>query len=437
MAIVKNFRVGKWLPKDDQVLNNWLKNITKEAETANENRTLLPPVQLFKDLLDAKPHLKKLLEEAFAEVPNTPEYAIDAFGYPAIHNLDQMYKLINLIIQRPPAYYDNGLIGCPINALFNWAMGTKAGEEFFLNAEVNDAFRAILDYWGQYLMSPASACALNTSPTGWLCPSAIEEMNKSAYGTSFTELFQCKSDKVEEKFGFTSWDDFFTRLFNKDVRPIAAPDDSKVIANACESAPYEIATNVKKHAPYWVKGQPYSMADIFDDEELTDQFVGGTIYQAYLSALSYHRWHAPITGTVTKAYIVPGMYYQASYSEGLIAGKDKDPASPDWSEAYLAETSPRAIVVIKADDPDIGLVAVIPIGMGEVSTCQLEVKEGDHVTKGQEIGMFHFGGSTHILVFQPQVEVEFDLHGQKPNLEAVNIPVCSKIATVKKKTTSA
>jgi phosphatidylserine decarboxylase len=27
-------------------------------------------------------------------------------------------------------------------------------------------------------------------------------------------------------------------------------------------------------------------------------FEGGTVYQAFLSALSYHHWHAPIDGTV-------------------------------------------------------------------------------------------------------------------------------------------
>jgi phosphatidylserine decarboxylase len=27
-------------------------------------------------------------------------------------------------------------------------------------------------------------------------------------------------------------------------------------------------------------------------------FEGGTVYQAFLSALSYHHWHAPIDGIV-------------------------------------------------------------------------------------------------------------------------------------------
>lgn len=38
-------------------------------------------------------------------------------------------------------------------------------------------------------------------------------------------------------------------------------------------------------------------------------FVGGTVYQAFLSALSYHRWHAPIDGTIKDVYKIPGTYY--------------------------------------------------------------------------------------------------------------------------------
>ncbi|WP_425393787.1 phosphatidylserine decarboxylase [Candidatus Arsenophonus triatominarum] len=34
------------------------------------------------------------------------------------------------------------------------------------------------------------------------------------------------------------------------------------------------------------------------------------------------------------------------------------------------------------------------VGMAEVSTCEITVYEGQHITKSQKIGLFHFGGST-------------------------------------------
>jgi phosphatidylserine decarboxylase len=65
--------------------------------------------------------------------------------------------------------------------------------------------------------------------------------------------------------------------------------------------------------------------------------------------------------------------------------------------------------------------------MSEVSSCEFTVKEGDIVEKGQEMGMFHFGGSTFCLVLQPDVEAQFFLQGQTPGDDATNIEVNQKL----------
>ena len=77
-------------------------------------------------------------------------------------------------------------------------------------------------------------------------------------------------------------------------------------------------------------------------------------------------------------------------------------------------------------------MCVMPVGMAEVSTCDIRVYEGQHVRKGDQLGMFHFGGSTHCLIFRPGVNLEFDFHGQQPNVNATPIPVNELIATVVK-----
>ncbi|GKT30771.1 Phosphatidylserine decarboxylase-related like protein, partial [Aduncisulcus paluster] len=84
------------------------------------------------------------------------------------------------------------------------------------------------------------------------------------------------------------------------------------------------------------------------------------------------------------------------------------------------------------DNPDIGLMAVMFGGMAEVSSNEITVYEGQHINKGDQLGMFHFGGSTHVLIFRPGVKLDFDLHGQTPGLDSSNIPVRSRIATVRK-----
>lgn len=164
---------------------------------------------------------------------------------------------------------------------------------------------------------------------------------------------------------------------------------------------------------------------MMDNDPWATQFEGGTVYQAFLSALSYHRWHAPVSGTVVKTYLVEGSYYSEALSEG------NDPSAPNDSQGYIAEVATRALIFIEADNPDIGLMCFMAVGMAEVSTCDVRVYEGQHLTKGQETGMFHFGGSTHCLFFRPGVNLEFDLHGQTPGLDSTNIPVNARIATVK------
>jgi len=42
-----------------------------------------------------------------------------------------------------------------------------------------------------------------------------------------------------------------------------------------------------------------------------------------------------------------------------------------------------------------------------VSSCEATVKEGQRIRKGDELGMFHFGGSSYAMVFRPETNIEF------------------------------
>jgi phosphatidylserine decarboxylase len=165
---------------------------------------------------------------------------------------------------------------------------------------------------------------------------------------------------------------------------------------------------------------------MLSQDELAEQFVGGTIYQAFLSALSYHRWHSPVSGTIRKCYVVDGTYYSEPLFEDFTPEHGADPQGETVSQEYLSAVATRAIIFIEADNPKIGLMAFIGIGMTEVSTCDTTVKVGQHVKKGDELGMFHFGGSTHCLLFRKGVEV---MGFPQPGVEH-NVPVRSKLAEV-------
>lgn len=422
------FNVGKWLPSDQEFQDKWVKTVLKEAE-AEENQKLLPPVQELKDLIDNNHYIWNLFQMMFDEIPlkdvDTPA------GTPQVRDVHQLLLVLNHIIQHAPKFNTTGLVGTPINAVLDYPMGTKAGYVVFNNPKVNEKMKGILDYWGKYLQSSDSSYVLNTSKNGWLSPYALQEMAKEAKGDNFQEIFACRSSELDQKLGFKSWDDFFTRVFNPGIRPVASPQDDDVIVNACESAPYRVAHDLPLKAKFWIKGQPYSLMDLLHNDPWTAKFEGGTLYQAFLSALSYHRWNSPVSGKIVKAYNLPGSYYGEALSQGFENPRGADPVAANDSQAFLTSTATRAVIFIQADNPKIGLMGFIAVGMGDVSNNEITVRVGQHVQKGEQLGMFHFGGSTHVLLFRPEVKLSFNLHGQTPGLDTVNIKVRDEIARVK------
>ena len=405
------FRVGAWLPSDQATLNAWMAEQIAKLE-ANP-QPLHPVVQEFLDLINNDPRLYMLFTQMFNQVKakKTP------IGTPQPKSYEQALQLISQILTTAPEFNKTGLVGFPINAILDRTMDTQAGFAVYLDPQVNAQFKKILSEWGRFLMSPESTYVLDDDPKhGWFGRDAMRAM------PNFASEFIC--DPTASHYGFQSWDDFFTRQFREGVRPVADPGDDNVIVNACESAPFKLARNCQKTSRFWIKAQPYSLLHMLDQPELVDQFVGGTVYKAFLSALSYHRWHSPVSGRVVKAYHIDGSYYSEALSEGY------DPAGPNNSQAYLTEVATRALMFIEADNPAIGLMAVMQVGMAEVSSCEITVQEGQHVKKGEQLGMFHFGGSTHCLIFRPEVRLKFDLRGQKPGLHARNIPLNAAIARV-------
>ncbi|KAB8227659.1 uncharacterized protein BDW43DRAFT_293577 [Aspergillus alliaceus] len=45
--------------------------------------------------------------------------------------------------------------------------------------------------------------------------------------------------------------------------------------------------------------------------------------------------------------------------------------------------------------------------MVEISSCQVTVEIGQHIDKGDQLGMFHFEGSAYCLVLEPHVRLAF------------------------------
>ncbi|HKD05727.1 MAG TPA: phosphatidylserine decarboxylase family protein [Bryobacteraceae bacterium] len=388
-------RLGRWLPSNRSVLNVWLKNSIQQAE--ENKKPFHPVVQEFQDLIERDPVLFMYFSQMFAQQPRFAPP--DRSGDVKIKDYHQMLRVINHVLTTAPEFNDTEMVGFPINAILDFPMITPAGQAAFTNPAVNAMFKKILKVWTDFLNSPNSLYVLNDTPTGWLSEAAQKAIH----------LDEFVHDSSAPFYGFKSWNDFFIRQFKAGMRPVKAgmrpvggEEDPKVIVSACESAPFAISTGVKQTDTFWIKSQPYSLKQMLDGQYV-DEFVGGTVYQAFLSAEKYHRWHSPVSGTIRRIRQVDGTYYAEAASEGF------DEAGPNNSQGYIAHTATRALIFIDADEPGIGLMCLMPVGMAEVSSCVVTVNEGQHVAKGDQVGYFQFGGSTHCLVFRPGVIGEFAL----------------------------
>ena len=360
---------------------------------------LKPVLREFKSMIYNDTRLYMLFSSMFDQISSKKPYSQDPEGHKQVRDVNHMLAVLNHLLTTAPEWSEQahgvGMVGLPVHALFDRPMATPSGFGVFLDPQVNSMLKKVLNEWGSFLSSPASAYVLSTESHGWFGPTGSKDLNTVANEASgsdlpFEKLFKC--DPSAKNHGYSSWDDFFTRQFRFDegIRPVAAPGHAEIIANACESTPYNVAYNVKARDKFWIKGQPYSIRDMLAQDKLSEDFVGGTIYQAFLSALSYHRWHSPVAGKIVKAYVVDGTYYSEPLFETLGDPSHGDYGGQATGQGYITHTASRAMIFIDADNKDIGLMCVLFVGMVEVSTNEITVKEGQHVEKGEQLGMVSF-----------------------------------------------
>ena len=415
------------------------KGLTNRNGDDKANPLPINPVILeFKRLIETDSHIYMLFHQMFEKIKSDPPSQPNSNCYPQVHNYIQLLTYLNRILSQAPSFSSHEFAGLPFNALLAYPMATPSGSAAFLHPKVNGMFQKLLNEWAAFLRSPASRHVLTAdAKVGWFSAEALSR------SPGFANLFIC--DPTAPYYGFTSWDDFFTRRFRPGVRPIASPHDARSIVQACESTPFRISEKVQAHDRFWLKSQPYSLNHMLGHDPLGSLFVGGTVFQAYLAAFSYHRWHSPVSGRIVKTVLRPGAYFSAppppppepsppfwfpdsiAAVAEMFAEKELQPCTARGSLAYNTQVATRAMIYIQADCDELGLLCFMAVGLTEVSSCEVSVREGQHVAKGQELGMFHYGGSTYCLLLRRGVHVRWSLEEPGPEAGIVEIgrEICS------------
>lgn len=440
--------IGGWLPNDAELVQKHVKHLLTEAK--RRRLKFVPPIQELQDLINKDPTVFMLFTEMLIERPYMAPYDKDASLKPTIANIPDLLVALNHQIQTAISWNHSPLIACPpIYAILDWPMGTKAGFAAFQREDVNAIFKRMLQHWAKFLEAPPSSKAyigissistVTTADGGWLSPAAQNDPRCPGL-FDFLNTYEVPDARDAVHYGFKTWDQFFLRCFRPGKRPLASPDDASVIVSPCEATPFYMQTGVKLTDTFWAKNRDartnYSLAHMLGDVDMAKRFVGGTVYQAFLGADAYHQWHAPVSGRyIAHPKVLPGTFYSVapvwgSNDDESEAQKYPEVGADHLSQSYRAAVAQRGVAFIQADNTAIGLMAIIMIGMAEVSSVDFD--NVSEFRKGDNIGRFHFGGSTYCLVFGPDVRLNFAAETMPPAdilHPASRTPVLSELARV-------
>lgn len=205
--------------------------------------------------------------------------------------------------------------------------------------------------------------------------------------------------------GYLTFNQLFARHVKPGMRPIAALSDQTVIVSAADST-FVGWWQINESSQITVKDLQWSLHELLEDSPYQDRFKGGIFMHSFLNTNDYHRLHVPVGGRVLESRVVPGQVYLdvvAVPIEGdengtckVIPVRNQSTFDARDNTGYQFAQA-RGLLVLETE---IGLVAVLPIGMAQVSSVVMTAEVGKRLHKGQEFAYFQFGGSDHIILFE-------------------------------------
>ena len=235
-----------------------------------------------------------------------------------------------------------------------------------------------------------------------------ESLTKKSEQTLYDSPIYNMNEYIRPRGGWKSFNQIFARHFKPGFRPVAAISDQAVIVSPADST-FAGQWEIREDSNITVKNLNWKISELLENSLYKDRFKNGLFMHAYLSPTDYHRQHAPVGGKVIEARVIQGQVYQEVYAKPVHDHTDKHQVhlkriydSPDNAGYQFAQT--RGLIVLETI---IGLVAVLPIGMSQVSSVIITAEVGVTLRKGEEISYFQFGGSDIVVLFEPSSNVSF------------------------------
>lgn len=185
---------------------------------------------------------------------------------------------------------------------------------------------------------------------------------------------------------YTSYNDFFTRKvkpgkreFSGEPKELCAPCDSRLCVYP-----------IHEDAHFLVKDTVYTMESLFHSRTIPKYYKGGTLLLFRLSVEDYHRYCYVDDGKKTRNYRIPGVFHTVN------------PLANDACPIYKENTREFSVLCSR----HFGKVLMMEVGAMLVGRIVNHHQERE-VRRGEEKGLFEFGGSTVILCF-PRDSIRLD-----------------------------
>ena len=233
----------------------------------------------------------------------------------------------------------------------------------------------------------------------WL--SRSESWNDTHYNLARTDTrFELDTDRYELPDNWHSWNDFFARKLRK---PFASHLSPLTFISPCDGVimDYPVKTISTTH-----------LQDLLGNSPYTARFEGGEAIHIVLDVFDYHRFHASCDGRVVEQKIIPGIHAGGGV---IIWDEEQGRYRYDTLGATgFQSLETRGVIVL--DTPDFGYIALIAVGIQQVSSVwwadnfkfQISNFKFPILHQGDEIGCFKFGGSDVVLLFEPGKSPAFE-----------------------------
>lgn len=280
---------------------------------------------------------------------------------------------------------------------WDYLVNTVGGKKIVSDSVFKTWFRTFLNFHGSWINSTSSIGTL----ADWMTYTG-------GNGHPFSIDDYKRPDPDSPTGGFKSFNQFFLRNLKGNQRPLCSAEPSQdVIVAPCDGGIFYLDKGASSDAHYNLPGK----SDTFNLKEAIphygELFVGGPLMDILLWFTDYHHFHAPVAGKVIYQGLYEGSY---NYDFGdFNPQEDRAPNLPADSDRVgwynKLGKHQRYVWVIQTEN--LGLVAMVAIGFWGVGSIINAIETGAELQKGQYMGHFGYGGSSIVLAFEPDLNLEF------------------------------